>query len=187
MATHGTRERILIAAEDVVLTEGVSRLTLEKAAAGAGVSKSGVLYHFRSRPALVSAMVARLADRFDEALAAQREAAAVAAEPGAHRAYARAYVEDTFAPADAEQAQRGQRLGAAVLAAMASEPELLEPLRGAFSRWQVEIESEVADPVRGTIARLAADGLWLSELFGLAPLDPDLRRRVLAELLRLVD
>src|SRR5512144_2099177 len=187
MATHGTRERILIAAEDVVLTEGVSRLTLEKAAAGAGVSKGGVLYHFPSRSALVSAMVARLADRLDEALAAQREADQREAVPRERGAYARAYVDDTFSPADAEQAQRGQRLGAAVLAAMASEPELLGPLRGAFARWQAEIETDVSDPVRGTIARLAADGLWLSELFGFAPLDDDLRRRVRAELLRMVD
>jgi hypothetical protein len=70
---------------------------------------------------------------------------------------------------------------------MASEPELLAPLREAFARWQAEIEADVADPVRGTIARLAADGLWLCELFGLGSLDPELRRRVHAELLRMVD
>jgi AcrR family transcriptional regulator len=182
VATHETRARILAAAEDVVLGEGVGRLTLEKAAARAGVSKGGVLYHFPSRSALVSAMVARLAERVDETLAAEREANA-----GARGAYARAYVEDTFAPVEDEESERGQRLGAAVLAAMASEPELLTPLRAAFGRWQAEIEADVADPVRGTIARLAADGLWLTELFGLGPLDPELRRRVHAELLRMVE
>jgi AcrR family transcriptional regulator len=182
VATPETRARILAAAEDVVLGEGVGRLTLEKAAARAGVSKGGVLYHFPSRSALVSAMVARLAERVDESLAAEREANA-----GAPGAYARAYVEDTFAIVDDEESERGQRLGAAVLAAMASEPELLAPLREAFARWQAEIESDVADPVRGTVARLAADGLWLCELFGLGPLDPELRRSVHAELLRMVE
>lgn len=182
MASRDTRERILTASEDVVLSEGVARLTLEKAAARAGVSKGGVLYHFPSRSALVSAMVSRLADWFDEALAARR-----AASQSDRGAYARAYVEDTFAPADAEAAQRGQRLGAAVLAAMASEPELLTPLREAFARWQVEIETDAADPVLGTIARLATDGLWLSELFGFAPLDDDLRRRVREALIRMVE
>jgi AcrR family transcriptional regulator len=182
MATPETKARILDAAEDVVLTDGVARLTLEKAAARAGVSKGGVLYHFPSRSALVSAMVERLADRFDATLATQ-----CAADDASSGAYARAYVDDAFAPADDEQARRGQRLGAAVLAAMASEPELLAPLREAFARWQAEIEADVADPVRGTIARLAADGLWLCELFGLGSLDPELRRRVHAELLRMVD
>jgi AcrR family transcriptional regulator len=182
MATRDTRERILAACEEVVLSAGVARLTLDAAAEAAGLSRGGVLYHFPSRPALVSAMVARLADRFDEMLAAQRSAGPV--ERGA---YVRAYVEDTFSPADAEQAQRGQRLGGAVLAAMASEPELLAPLREAFARWQTEIESDAADPVRATLARLATDGLWLTELFGFAPIDADLRRRVREELLRMVD
>jgi AcrR family transcriptional regulator len=180
--TRDTPERILVAAEEVVLSEGVARLTLEKAAAGAGVSKGGVLYHFPSRSALVKAMVTRLAERFDEMLAAQR-----ARGPAERGAYARAYVDDTFAPANAEQAQRGQRLGAAVLAAMASEPDLLAPLRDAFARWQAEIETDAADPVRGTIARLATDGLWLTELFGFAPLDDDLRRRVREALLAMMD
>lgn len=181
VATTDTRARILTAAEDVVLSDGVARLTLEKAAAQAGVSKGGVLYHFPSRSALVSAMVARLADQFDESLAVQQ------AGSGARGGYARAYVRDSFDAGDDEHAERGQRLGAALLAAMASEAELLTPLREAFARWQATIEADVADPVRGTIARLAADGLWLSELFGLAPLDAGLRRRVRDELLRLVD
>jgi AcrR family transcriptional regulator len=179
---RGTRDRILAAAEDVVLSDGVARLTLEKAAARAGVSKGGVLYHFPSRSALVAAMVGRLADSFDAALAGHL--ARLDASPGA---YARAYVEESFAEPAGEQDERGERLGAAVLAAMASEPELLDPLREAFGRWQAEIERDTADAVAGTIARLAADGLWLSELFGLAPLDPDLRRRVRDELLRRVD
>jgi AcrR family transcriptional regulator len=182
MATRDTRERILAACEEVVLSAGVARLTLESAAAQAGLSKGGVLYHFPSRSALVSAMVSRLAERFDQMLAAQR--AAGPAQPGA---YARAYVQDTFSPADAEQAQRGQRLGGAVLAAVASEPELLAPLREAFARWQAEIETDTTDPVRGTIARLTTDGLWLSELFGFAPLDDAMRRRVREELLRMVE
>ena len=190
-----TRARILAAAEDVVLTDGVARLTLEKAAGCAGLSKGGVLYHFPTRSALVAAMVTRLADRIDDSLrrhlaevghpsvdgAAPAEDAATA--PGG---YARAYVAEAFTLPQGEEEERGERLGAAVLAAMASEPELLDPLRRAFARWQGELEADAGDPVRATIARLAADGLWLSELFGLAPLTPDLRARVRDELIRMV-
>jgi AcrR family transcriptional regulator len=182
MADLGTRDRILTAAEDVVLNEGVARLTLEKAATTAGVSKSGVLYHFPSRSALVSAMVGRLTERIEKQLAAQRTA-----DPGERGAYARAYINDAFASADDEQTRRGQRLGAAVLAAMASEPDLLAPLREAFARWQAKIEIDTSNPIRGTILRLAADGLWVSELLGFAPLDADLRRQVQEELLRMAN
>lgn len=170
-----TRERILDAAEDVVLTDGVAALTLDQAAARAGMSKGGVLYHFPSRAALVSAMVQRLADRFDAGLAAHRRDDG----PGS---LARAYVRECFAAPQGEDQQRAEQLGAAVLAAMACERDLLEPLRVAFAGWQREIEAEAADPVRATIARLAADGLWLCELFGLADLSPQLRDQVRAEL-----
>ena len=173
-----TRARILAAAEDVVLTDGVARLTLEKAAGRAGLSKGGVLYHFPTRSALVAAMVTRLADRIDDSL---RQHLAEASG-----SYARAYVAESFTLPQGEEEERGERLGAAVLAAMASEPELLDPLRQAFARWQGELEADAGDPVRATIARLAADGLWLSELFGLAPLTPDLRARVRDELIRMV-
>jgi AcrR family transcriptional regulator len=185
MASTATRDRILEAAQDVVLSDGVARLTLEKAAARAGVSKGGVLYHFPTRAALVSAMVERLAVTFDAALAAQPERAAAGPDrrPGAH---ARAYVEESFRPTAGAGDEQGEQIGAAVLAAMASEPELLRPLREAFGRWQAEITADAPDAVRATVARLAADGLWLTELFGLGPLDPTLREQVHAELLRLV-
>lgn len=173
-----TRERILDAAEDVVLTHGVAALTLEKAAARAGMSKGGVLYHFPTRATLVSAMVERLAERFDAGLAAHR----VDDGPGA---LARAYVRECFADPQGEAEERTEQLGAAVLAAMACEPQLLEPLRRAFAGWQRDLAADAADPVRATVARLAADGLWLCELFGLATLDPDLREQVREELERM--
>jgi hypothetical protein len=81
-----------------------------------------------------------------------------------------------------EDEQRTEQLGAAVLAAMACEPDLLQPLRQAFAGWQRELEAEATDPVRATVARLAADGLWLCELFGFAELSPQLREQVRGEL-----
>ncbi|HET9655843.1 MAG TPA: TetR family transcriptional regulator [Kineosporiaceae bacterium] len=173
-----TRDRILEAAEDVVLTDGVAALTLDKAAARAGVSKGGVLYHFPNRSALVSAMVRRLSEQFDAGLDAYR----VDDSPGS---FARAYIRECFAAPEGEQQERAEQLGAALLAAMASEPHLLDPLREAFAGWQQRLVADAPDPVRATITRLAADGLWLCELFGLAELTPDLRDQVRVELERM--
>ena len=64
-----TKRRIVDAAEEVVLRDGVSRLTLGAAALEAGLSKGGVLYHFASRDALVAAMVDRIIEEFDRDLA----------------------------------------------------------------------------------------------------------------------
>ncbi|MFZ0159160.1 MAG: TetR family transcriptional regulator [Kineosporiaceae bacterium] len=174
-----TRDLILRAAQDVVLTEGVAHLTLEQAAERAGLSKGGVLYHFRSRNDLVAAMVQRLVQRFDVGVRARHQAAPAAS-------FAHAYVEECLVEATSEHEQREERVGAALIAAIAARPDLLRPLREAFAGWQRQLEDDAADPVEATVARLAADGLWLCELFGIDALTPAMREQVSARLRRMV-
>ena len=80
---------------------------------------------------------------------------------------------------------REDRLGAALIAAAAAEPELLEPLQVAADRWQARLEDDGLDPTVATVLRLACDGLWLCDLFGLAPPSAALRAGVELELDRL--
>jgi AcrR family transcriptional regulator len=168
-----TKRRILGAAERVVLRDGVGHLTLEAAATEAGLSKGGVLYHYPTRDALVAAMVTRIIAEFEEDIATHLPDAG---SPGAGvpGAYARAYVLATLAPADPGQ----ERLGAALLAAAAAEPALLVPLQEAADGWQARLVDDGLDPVLATVIRLACDGLWLCDLFGLASPHGDLRARV---------
>jgi AcrR family transcriptional regulator len=173
-----TRRRIVDAAEEVVLRHGVARLTLDAAAAQAGLSKGGVLYHFASRDALVAGMVERVIDQFDRDLEAATE------DAGTPGSFTRAYLRATLAPGGPERS-REDRLGAALIAAMAAEPELLAPLRRAFDGWQSRIQDDGIDPARATALRLAADGLWLSELFGLAAPTGVQRRQLADEVLNL--
>jgi hypothetical protein len=75
-----------------------------------------------------------------------------------------------------------ERLGAALLAAAAAEPELLQPLQKAADGWQARLVDDGLDPATATVVRLACDGLWLCDLFGLASPRDDLRARVAAVL-----
>ena len=158
-----TRERILHGAEEVVLRDGVAHLTLEAAASEAGISKGGVLYHFPTRAALVAAMVQRLSSSFDSDL--EREGGS-SGRPGA---FTSAYVEATFGPPADAAASRERRLGAAVIAGVAADTELLEPLRERFAAWQHALVTDGLPPASASLVRLAADGLWFTELLGLAP------------------
>jgi hypothetical protein len=80
---------------------------------------------------------------------------------------------------------REDRLGAAVIAAAAAEPALLEPLQVAADRWQSRLENDGLEPALATLLRLACDGLWLCDLFGLAPPSAALRTGIELELARL--
>jgi len=57
--------------------------------------------------------------------------------------------------------------------------------RERYAIWQDRVEREGSDPVDATVARLAADGLWLAELLGMAPPRGRLREQVLSRLLEL--
>ncbi len=165
-ARTSTRDRLLDGAGAVVRRDGAQALTLEAVAAEAGVSKGGLLYHFSSKRALVEALVERWLDGF------QRDIDV--AGGGFVRGYVRA-----SDPAGSVADELG------LLAALVSEPEVLHAARDRYATWQERVEREASDPVDATVARLAADGLWLAELLGLAPPRGELRERVLARLLEL--
>jgi AcrR family transcriptional regulator len=172
LTPRDTRARLLDAAVDVVRRDGAQGLTLDAVAAEAVVSKGGLLYHFKSKRELLDALVARWLDEWEAAFAAD------AADDG----FVAAFVRTSHlggAPAEQRQAEVG------LLAALAAEPEVLATARERYATWQDRVEREGSDPVEATVARLAADGLWLADLLGLAPPQGQLREAVLARLLEL--
>jgi AcrR family transcriptional regulator len=178
MGTQATRQRILNAAFALVRREGVARLTIEAVAQEAGLSKGGVLYHFRSKESLIQAMVASLVERFEDDIeTARREAPK--GEQLAPGSWLRAYIRASAGPVE------GDEDTAALLAAVAIDPSLLAPLQEQYARWQAQAESDGIDPALATVIRLALDGLWMADLFGLAPPQDGLRERVIAALERL--
>ncbi|OAB56498.1 hypothetical protein AY599_26580 [Leptolyngbya valderiana BDU 20041] len=160
-----TRERLLDAAARVMLARGALGLTLDAVAAEAEVSKGGLLYHFPSKEVLLRAMVAHLVEATEARIAAslQGEAKAGAAEaPGGWlRGYLAAWVQQT------EGAAADRKLGQALLAAAAVDPRFLEDLRRQDAAWGARLRADGLDPLRALIVRLAIDGLWFNETFGL--------------------
>lgn len=57
---EATRERLLDAAEDAFLEQGVSRTSLEAIARSAGLSRGAIYWHFRDKAALFEAMLDRV-------------------------------------------------------------------------------------------------------------------------------
>jgi AcrR family transcriptional regulator len=161
-----TRGKLLDAAAAVSRRDGPQALTLEAVAAQAGVSKGGLLYHFKSKRELLDALVGRWLDEFQDD---------IDADPGGFVAgYVRA--------SDGAKAEES-----GLLAALVADPAVLAAVRDRYATWQDRVATEGGDPVEATVARLAADGLWLADLLGMAPPHGELRERVLARLLDLCD
>ena len=175
MSSRDTKTEILEAAAQVVLTDGVAGLTLEAVAKAAGLSKGGLLYHYGSKEALLSAMVERLVEVTEQRIAASRK---TDAPPGDWlRGYLRACSVEGLPESDPVG-----RLAVALLAAGALDPALLEPLRARQAVWREELLRDGIDPAMAWIVRLAADGLWMNDVFGLPVLTAEERRAVLDRL-----
>lgn len=178
-----TRTRILNSASAVIMRDGVGSLTLDRVAREAGVSKGGLLYHFSAKERLIEGLMERLIAEFDEDRT-RFEAEEPTGQPGARtRAFIRATLEHGCR--SAERRSDGPDLFAALLAAVAESPALLDPLRRKYAEWQSHMEGDNLPAGRATVLRLAADGLWFLELFRLTDFDPSARRRILQEMLRL--
>lgn len=163
--------QLLDAASNIIKNKGVAHLTLEKVAMEAGVSKGGLLYHFPNKKALIQGGLNAVIERYTEKL---EKSSGKDNSPG-HTL--RAYVEVSL--------NDPQQMTSGLLAAIATDPELLKPFQDHYQEWQKRIEEDGLDPVQATIIRLAVDGLWFCDMFGLAPIESDLREKVLHELLNL--
>ena len=55
-----------------------------------------------------------------------------------------------------------------MLAAMIEDPAVLGQVRERYAAWMDRMLEDVGDPVDAWLVRLAADGLWYSDLLGIA-------------------
>ncbi|RDD60365.1 TetR/AcrR family transcriptional regulator [Ferruginivarius sediminum] len=175
MTQVDTKQQILEAAGRVVLARGVTGLTLEAVAEEAGLSKGGLLYHYGSKEALLTAMVGRLVEVTEERIDAHRQSDSA---PGSWtRGYLQACLTDGIPATDPTG-----RLAVALLAAGATDPAQLDEVRERQEVWQARLHEDGVDPVMANIVRLAADGLWMNDIFGIPALSKDERAELLARL-----
>lgn len=155
------REKVLDAAETLLISEGERATTLDAVARAAGVSKGGLLYHFGSKEALEAGLIERL-DALSENDAASIEEAAGDAV---------AYFLRTSLMIDSP-------LDRAIVAVSRLAQGGNAPARDAIARlrdrWASSIRPHVRDDTALTLVLLVSDGLYFaSTIEGAAATLPD--------------
>lgn len=169
-ARTNCREDILQAAESIAVELGAAHLTLDAVAAGAGVSKGGLMYHFPTKDALLAAMIERTQRKSREA----REGATLDRPAGPFRALEGEIV------GQLRLHRENGRANGAMLAVMANSPHLLTDFRREFKDRFDRLTGEHPDPEHAAILLFATYGLCLLELLQLSPIDAD-QRQAMAE------
>ncbi|MCC5855827.1 MAG: TetR/AcrR family transcriptional regulator [Idiomarina sp.] len=151
------RDFILECAERLVQKRGAAHLTFDALTEATGISKGGLLYHFESKDVLIQAMLTRYI--------AQREARRneILGERTGPDAEIDALIQ-------AELAHSGSSLAidSAILAAIATNPSLLEPMRDKQLELFRILESSSVGTARARVAWYAVMGHRLCKQFGIA-------------------
>lgn len=153
------RGRILTAYEDLLIVDGPQAATLDAVAAAAGVSKGGLLYHFKSKEALADGLLAKLREY------AELDFVAMAEDPQGCASY---YVRTSVFG--------GTPFDRAIIAAHRLIQSDNDSVRHVFSelhaRWFELILNDIEDPAVARAVMLLGDGLYYNAaLFGF-PTDP---------------
>jgi len=173
----GARDRILDAAADLVGEIGAGRVTLDAVAERAGLSKGGLLYHFPNKDALLQGMIERMVD---EAVAEKDQLRGETDVVRNREAY-------LSVAATLERACDECQVANGLLAALAENPRLLDPVRRVVSREWEALKTNSDDPEAALVAWLAAQGLSALAMHEISPLDDADRERVAAALFRLLE
>lgn len=165
------RQGILDAAERVVAREGAAHLTLEAVAVEAGISKASVIYDYKSKQALIKAVIERSVRRHTERLRAHIEAQA----PGPDRIMRGRLA--SIASRSITDAERTVALN--LIAALAANAELRTLIEATYREQMADITTASTKPSGSMLAFLALEGLTLMERFGLYSWPPAEREALL--------
>jgi|HigsolmetaAR202D_1030399.scaffolds.fasta_scaffold01719_14 AcrR family transcriptional regulator len=170
------RERILEAADQVARERGVANLTLDLVAEQANVSKGGLLYHFTTKEALLTALVDRAIERYRAHLRAAADRYG-----SDYRGYLKASM---LARKESDENSECLR---ALFAAAAHFPKMPERACNDVKEHYDHLRTDASRFEDAAILSLAIDGLNLLELLGLAPFSPQEREAVVARLMEKVE
>ena len=172
--TRSASRRILSAARVIAARAGAGKITIDAVAKEAGLSKGGVLYNYPTKKALLSGLL-------DAMLAEHRELLESVPERRPARTL-RGHLETVLQSQEVDD-----DLSMAILATAASDPQLLDPLRGELSDDIGRILSDTQDPQGAMVVFWAIQGVRFQKLLKLPDGGADLRGRVIERLRTLID
>ena len=169
-----TRDIVIQAALAIIARDGPRRLTLDAIAREAGISKGGLMHQFRSKEAVLKALLdyqAEYFDKFSQEYMAHTGAKSPEANLSTQIAVAR------------EAVTTQKSVAFAILGAISEEPGLLSKFKEIDAKKIEAIKAEAVDPELATLRWYAARGLLLSSLLGQCSLEEDERQRLFERLL----
>ena len=153
------RDKVLDAAEALVIEKGAAELSFESVARAAGITKSGVQYCFGTKEKLIRSMIERWGASFET------EVMDRAGADRSPRSVIRAHLEATR-DSDAAEYSRS----AAMMTALLQRPEQVAASRDLYTQRLSSLDMKKKTDRKAALAFLAGEGAFMLRTFGLIEL-----------------
>lgn len=175
------RNKILDAAERVILRDGLNGVSVDAVLRKAGISKGGFFHHFASKGALLAAVTERLA-----AAVGGQIALATKDDPRPHGRSLRAQIGAAFDMPAAER-KRLRTLVLALISAAMESPPVAASARAANEEAIAQALADGVDAGTALVIQFALDGFFLAESLGTTKLGAARKAAFRSALLALVE
>lgn len=169
-----TRKKAIESAFVILTRDGVRGLTFDSLAQESGISKGGLMHQFRTKNAVLKALLDFQRQDFDRI--AQKHLAG----EGASKTEQFLSMQIAMYRAAASQPHSVAR---AILAVMAESPELLTESHDSDVDRMKRLQAEAADPELALLRYFAASGIAFNYLLGISPLSKAARERLFIRLM----
>ncbi|OWJ75707.1 TetR/AcrR family transcriptional regulator [Haematobacter genomosp. 1] len=150
------RDKVLDAAEEIVMAQGASGLTFDALAKAAGITKGGLQYCFGTKENLIRAMISRWSEVFEG------EVTALAGPDPAPEALIRAHLRVTEVDEIADHSR-----SAAMMTALLERPDQVASSRDWYAGRLAGLDLSRPEDRRTAVAFLAGEGAFLLKTLGL--------------------
>ncbi|TCI60590.1 TetR/AcrR family transcriptional regulator [Exiguobacterium sp. SH0S2] len=171
-----TKQKLLDAATEIIMEHGVHQLTLEEVAKTAGVSKGGLLYHYPSKEALLTAIVERLQTEQNDLYESLQ-----ADGHGPVEAFVRLFDETKLYPERSPIHIDAEKM-IAFLTLFAVDQAYADRWKHDLDTFFAEFQ-QTSDPVETMIIRYALEGMMMSEHFNVGVPPTALKQDIIARLI----
>ena len=184
--SESCQNKVLQAARSVIAANGVPGLTLDAVAKQAGVSKGGLLHHFPTKNALLSAMIERhVAEWRGDVMRTYDQ------QPEGPGRFSRALIKLCLAdkPPKGEKENWSDAMHNScrmVLTAVVQDPSLVQPIRDLYRDFARLIEEDGLEPGHADVIVAVVDGMWLYWICDINAIDSNRLTRVRAALAKLI-
>lgn len=169
MKAKNPRDMLCEAALRIASRDGLLSMTLDNVAREAHVSKGGLMYHFPTKDDLIRAMLEYFGDDAEQMLIRK-----MAEDPAARFRFARSFLSSAFGDGEEDRdapdhlkREALESMMLAMIAAVANNPSVIEPLLGKVAKIRDRVLSDRRDGMEQLLIWLAVDGLMLWQFLGL--------------------